>query len=66
MNLADARVGCAAYEKFVTQTDRIGRFLGVGRKIDMTSESEIPSLKPVCVRICDCMYACFPGVGARF
>lgn len=56
MSLADARNGYVAYERFIKQTERIGTFLDVGRKIDMTSESEIPSLKPVCVTyICACV-----------
>lgn len=48
MNLADAKVACQCYEKFVEQTDKITKFLSVGREVDHSSTSEIPNLKAVC------------------
>lgn len=48
MTLPDAKTGCEIYEQFVKQSQQIINFLEVGRKIDQTSESEIPRLKTVC------------------
>jgi hypothetical protein len=48
MALADARIACQCYEKFVEQTKKITDFLSVGREVDHSSVSEVPNLKPVC------------------
>jgi hypothetical protein len=60
MSVADAKVACRCYETFIEQTQKITKFLSVGREVDQSSASEIPNLKAVCILQRTCYhFICF-------